>query len=97
MNLYFNSYNAKKMADFKTLGLGIGLEFERNNIYEDNNFSRGPPDPKRDAQKIRVQFDVVFSLSNKGKVIFEIFIFGTALKSGPVETVPTGPVATALE
>ena len=56
------------MADFKTPGLGIGLEFERNNIYEGNNFSEGPPDPKRDAQVIRVQFDIVFSLSNKGKV-----------------------------
>ena len=58
------------MADFKTLGLGIGLEFDRNDIYEGNNFSGGPPDPKRDAQKIRVQFNIVFSLSNKRKVSF---------------------------
>ena len=67
MNLYCNLYNAKKMADFKTPGLGIGLEFERNDIYEGNNFSEGPNDPKRDAQVIQVQFDIVFSLSNKGK------------------------------
>ena len=76
--------------------MGIGLEFERNNIYEGNNFSEGPPDPKRDAQVIRVQFDIVFSLSNKRKVFFRNIYFGTALKSGPVETVPTGLVATAL-
>ena len=78
------------------LVLGIGLEFERNNIYAGNNFSEGPPDPKRDAQVIRVQFDIVFSLSNKRKVFFRNIYFGTALKSGPVETVPTGLVATAL-
>ena len=84
------------MADFKTPGLGIGVEFEHNNIYEGNNFSEGPPNPKRDAKVIRVQFCIVFSLGNKRKVFLEIFIFGTALKSGPVETVPTGPVATAL-
>ena len=52
MNLYCNLYNAKTMADFKTPGLGIGLEFERNDIYEGNNFSEGAPDPKRDAQVI---------------------------------------------
>ena len=75
MNLYCNLYNTNKMADFKTLGLGLGVEFERNNIYEGNNFSEGPPDPKRDAQVIRVQFDIVFSLSNKGKVFFEIFSY----------------------
>ena len=45
---------------------------------------------------IRVQFDIVFSLSNKRKVFFRNIYFGTALKSGPVETVPTGLVATAL-
>ena len=85
------------MADFKTPGLGIGLEFERNDIYEGNNFSEGPPDPKRDAQVIRVQFDIVFSLNNKGNVFFRnIYFFGTALKSGLVETVPTRPVATSL-
>ena len=55
------------MADFKMPGLGIGLDFERNDIYEGNNFSEGPPDPRRDAQAIRVQFHIVFSLSNKGK------------------------------
>ena len=43
-----------------------------------------------------MQFDIVFSLSNKEKFFLEIFIFGTALKSGLVETIPTGPVATAL-
>ena len=70
VNLYCNLYNAKKMADFKTPGLGIGLEFERNDIYDGNNFCEGPPDPKRDAQVIRVQFYLVFSLSNKGKGFF---------------------------
>ena len=69
------------MADFKTPGLGIGLEFERNDIYDGNNFSEGSPDPQRD--------DEVFFLKN-------YLFFGTTLKSGQVETVPTGPVATAL-
>ena len=63
----YDLYSAKKMADFKTPGLGIGLEFERNDIYEGNNFSKGPPDPKRDAQVIRERVDILFSLSNKGK------------------------------
>ena len=75
VNLYFNLYNAKKMADFKTPGLGIGVEFECNDIYEGNNFSEGPNDPKRDAKVIRVQFDIVFSLSNKGKVSFRNVYF----------------------
>ena len=52
MNLYCNLCNAKKMADFKMPGLGIRLEFERNDIYEGNNFSEGPPDPTIDAQVI---------------------------------------------
>ena len=87
------------MADFKTPGLGIGVEFERNDIYEGNNFSEGPNDPKRDAKVIRVQFDIVFSLIlvTREKFLLEMFIFGTALKSGPVETLPTGPMATALQ
>ena len=55
------------MADFETTGLGIGLEFKRNDIYEGNNFSEGSPVPKRDAQMIRVRFDILFSLSKKGK------------------------------
>ena len=46
VNLYYNLYSAKNMADFKTPRLGIGLEFERNDIYEGSNFSEGPPDPK---------------------------------------------------
>ena len=75
VNLYCNLYNAKKMADFKMPGLGIGVEFERNDIYEGNNFSEGPIDPKRDAKVIRVQFDIVFSLSNKGKVSFRNVYF----------------------
>ena len=62
------------MANFKTPGLGIGLGFEHNDIYESNNFSEGSPDPKRDAQMIRVRFDILLSLSNKGKIILEIFI-----------------------
>ena len=61
------------MADFKTPGLGIGLESERNDIYEGNNFSEGSP--KRDAQVIRVRFDILFSLSNKSKIFLEIYIF----------------------
>ena len=67
MNSYYNLYSAKKMADFKTPGLGIGLEFEHNDIYEVNNFSKDSPDPKRDAQVIRVRVDILFSHSNKGK------------------------------
>ena len=57
------------MADFITPGLGIGLLFERNDIYEGNNFSEGSPDPKRDAKVIGVRFNILFSL-NKGKVLF---------------------------
>ena len=67
MNLYYNLYSAKKMADFKMPELEIELEFECNDIYEDNNFIESSPDPKTDAQVIRVQFDILFSLSNKGK------------------------------
>ena len=83
------------MADFKSPGLRIEVEFERNDIYEGNNFSKGPH-PKRDTKVIRVQFDLVSPLVTREKVFLEIFIFGTALKSGPVETIPTGLVATAL-
>ena len=50
------------MADFKMPGLGIGLGFEHNDIYESNNFSEGSPDPKRDAQMIRVRFDILLEI-----------------------------------
>ena len=59
MNFYYNLYSAKKMADFKTPGLGIGLEFEHNDIYEVNNFCEDSPDPKSDDQVIRVRVHIL--------------------------------------
>ena len=45
----------RKMADFEHRELKIRLEFRRLSFAKRNNFSKGPSEPKKCVQEIRVR------------------------------------------
>ena len=53
-NNIYKADSPKKVADFKTPGIEIGLELECNCFIENNTFSRGSSNPQRDARVIKV-------------------------------------------